>query len=195
MYVPLSSEGYTVIPGTTQTIASGTYDNNYEGYIDFPVSWLGFYLVTPATGIEYGVNAGFSSGTTETLQQTTSAAPYGNWGTNGYWKFNYNATTLALTLVQTNWAITGSATGNNADVMVFSTTSKTWSITASLSAGSFQFTAQSTPAVIYGDAGTTVATGQLAANGTAISIPSAGNYTITMNLSNPPYYVYQVVKN
>lgn len=195
MYVPLSSESYTIKPGITQTIASGTYDTKFEGYIEFDASWRGFYVVTNATpAVRYGINAGFDSGTTHTLQATTSAAPWGDWGINSYWKFNYNSETKALTLLKTNWAILGSATGNEVKNMIYAPTTKTWSLTATLAAGSFKFNSLNTPAIVYGDALATTNSGTLNTGGNNINIASAGPYIITLNLSKPPYYTYTIVK-
>lgn len=195
MYVPLSNESYTVRPGTTQTIASGNYDTKFEGYIEFKASWAGFYLVTNATpAVKYGVNAGFNSGTTHKLEVTTSAAPWGDWGANGYWKFNYNADTRELTLLKTDWAVLGSATGNQVKNMTYAPATKTWSLSATLAAGSFKFNSLNTPAIVYGDAVTTTNSGTLTSGGSNINVASAGTYTITLNLSKPPYYTYTIVK-
>ncbi|SOD11574.1 hypothetical protein [Pedobacter xixiisoli] len=195
MYVPLSNESYTVRPATTQTIASGNYDTKFEGYIEFKASWAGFYLVTNATpAVRYGINAGFDSGTTHTLQVTTSAAPWGDWGTNGYWKFNYNADTRELTLLKTDWALSGSATGNEVKNMTYAPATKTWFLTATLAAGTFKFNSLNTPAIVYGDTVSGTNSGTLTSGGNPINIATAGTYTITLSLSKPPYYAYTIVK-
>jgi hypothetical protein len=195
LFVPLSSEGY-VVNEKTQLLAAGNYDNFYEGYVGFSESWLGFYVVTPSTpAVQYGISAGFDDGSTQILHSTTSDAPWGDWGTNAVWRFNYNSTTYALTLVKTNWAITGSATGGAEEPLVYSTQTRLLTITSDLSAGSLIFDAQSSPVLTYGDGGSTSPNSKLISNGKPVNIASAGNYTITMDLSNPPYYVYQVVKN
>ena len=65
-----------------------------------------------------------------------------------------------------------------------------------LSPGTLKFT---TIAVGYGDPiivyGASEGLSKLSEEGTDIEIGTAGNYTITLNLSQPPYYDYSIKKN
>lgn len=193
LYVPLSSEGYTVVPGQTQVIAAANYDNFYEGFIRFGSSWLGFFIVTPTVPmVRYGVNAGFGDGVTQVLHETTGDAPWGDWGINALWRFSYNSTTLALTVDRASLAITGSSTGGTPIPIEYNQGTRLLTVTTDLSPGTFLFDAQTFPAYKLGVSGTG---GKLASNGNAIEVAEAGNYTITLDLRNPPYYLFEMVKN
>jgi len=101
--------------------------------------------------------------------------------------------TLSITLTKTNdWGIIGSATagGWSSDTnMFYNGQREMWEITADFTAGAFKFRANDDWTVNYGDTG---ADGTLDSGGTDISLSTAGNYTIRMDLIN---LVYTVKKN
>lgn len=80
--------------------------------------------------------------------------------------------------------------------MTYSSETRLWSLDTDLSPGTLKFT---TIAVGYGDPiivyGASEGLSKLSEEGTDIEIGTAGNYTITLNLSQPPYYDYSIKKN
>jgi hypothetical protein len=188
----------------------------YEGYVDLTATdWDNIGLVTSDLRTLLNVNDGFYpevSFGSFTLVETEQAegnlyyptdGPWADWlwtGGNasiispGVWKLNYNASTKLLELLEVQWAITGTATGGQAQAMTYISATKIWSITAELSAGNISFAtipvSEADPVVAYKAASST----QLAAEGNDIAIPSAGSYTIKIYLSISPYS-YEVTKN
>ena len=126
------------------------------------------------------------------LHATTGDAPWGDWGTNAVWRFSYNSSTLALTLDRTAPSISGSATGGTPIPIEYNASTRLLTVTTDLSPWSFLFDAQTLPAYLLGVSGTG---GKVAPNGNTIEVAEAGNYTITLDLHNPPYYLFEMVKN
>mgnify|MGYP000043170885 CR=1 FL=1 len=113
---------------------------------------------------------------------------------SGVWKINFDAATQVMTLLHTQWAVTGSAI-SSLKAMTYSSETRLWSLDTDLSPGTLKFT---TIAVGYGDPiivyGASEGLSKLSEEGTDIEIGTAGNYTITLNLSQPPYYDYSIKK-
>jgi hypothetical protein len=200
------------------TIAAANYDDNYEGYIDLTsTNWDNIGLVQPNGTAYFEYNGGWwpeqSSGSFTLTSQTPlqagyypSAGPWAdwNWANNnsaiispGVWKVNFNATSKTLSLVETQWAITGSSS-SSLQPMTYNSTGKTWSITTTLKTGNLLFTTipvtSGDPVISYGELSATTTTGLLSTGSNGIKINEAGSYFVTIDLSKPPYYKYQVVK-
>ncbi len=128
--------------------------------------------------------------------------PAVHWATsNKVWKLSFNTTTNAFFVMQTNWNIAGTATGDsNLHALTHNTMDDTWSVTMSLVAGSFKF--ETAPATLAPNDRATepvgtepksitlgVKSGQLLQEdgGTEIAVTTAGSYTITLDLKDGSY--------
>ena len=207
-------ERYYVNPDKSQKIASINYDTKFEGYIDLTgTNWDNIGLVASALSSYYDFSGGAdgSSCSFEMVKKESAGGnvfacdgPWGNWTSNngtpeitspGVWKINFDAATQVMTLLHTQWAVTGSAI-SSLKAMTYSSETRLWSLDTDLSPGTLKFT---TIAVGYGDPiivyGASEGLSKLSEEGTDIEIGTAGNYTITLNLSQPPYYDYSIKKN
>jgi hypothetical protein len=209
---------YYLNTATAQRIASGTYDANFEGYIDLTATnWDNIGLIQSDKSAYFDVNGGWwpeqSSGSFTLTKETPPgtgfypcAGPWADWNwtnknaaiiSSGVWKLNFNVTTNVLDLVETQFAISGTASGS-VQKMTYNSSTKLWTVTANLSAGSFRFTTvpvvATDPVVKLGEYGTTGNTGNLATVGNNIAVNSAGSYLVILDLRNPPYYKYSLQK-
>ena len=137
--------------------------------------------------------------------------PWGDWWAgNAVWFVRYDSADMSCFIMQTDWYVNGTATGGSPVAMTWSESEKTWSITGEFEAGDFRFETQvaegvegapdgeidgntgrplsETEQIIYG----MESDGVLVEGGGAISIPSAGTYTITLDLNDPSAYSYTV---
>jgi hypothetical protein len=183
-------------PGNEETkVYSVKDDGKYEGYLYFPEAET-YYKFTKVPAWEQvntigDVDAGGQSGT----------LLLGDWGNNikvttgpGYYlvKADLNAKTYSNTL--TDWGLVGSATAGGWDSdqnMTYDPLTDRWTITADLVVGKIKFRANDAWDINLGDDN---ADEKLEYGGADIDIAQAGNYTITMNLSEA-IYRYTVVKN
>ncbi len=219
LYAHDHPESDPIDPSKAQTISSVNADGKYEGYVVIGNPWWNFYIIgSVSPEMYYGISNGggafplsdadsSGSATLDVLQPSYPDGPWPSdppnwtgWGDGStWWKVNFDTASSLLSLQKVVFSVVGPATGGATQVMtapdyVYSSASKLWSITTDLSAGDFQFSARD-GAIVYGDAGTTDnLTGILASNGAAISVPTAGNYTILLNLSSG-YYSYTITKN
>ena len=193
LYVPGDLNGWTF----KDSIMSVKSNKLYEGYFYFPAN--GAFKLTKVAAWDEAQTIGDpnASGTSGTLQ-------VGSWGGNniavtgapGVFKINVNLTnesSATYTILKTVWAVVGDATGSwDVDqAMTYDVATKVWTKTMNLSAGKIKFRANGSWDVSYGDTG---ADGKLDAGGDDIVVSAAGNYTITLDLSNP-VYKYKLKKN
>ena len=110
------------------------------------------------------------------------------------WRVNFDSETLQVDMTMTQWCVAGSAVGTAA-AMHYSSQTRSWSLTTALSVGTMRF---ETVAVTFGDPtfdlGLSSGISELASGGEMIAVSEAGNYEITLTLSNPPYYTYSLTK-
>lgn len=208
---------YYLDPVTAQRIASKSGNGQYEGYIDLTeTNWDNIGLVSEDLLSYYDYDGGWSPAVsygTFTLKANSASegekyfktlGPWGNWlFTNGnpqilspgVWKFNYDSESGVLTMLETQWAISGSAVSSPV-AMTYSSSDKKWTVTTSLAVGTLKFTTiavtDGDPTVNYGDMGSSAVTGYLSATGMDIPVTESGTYTVELNLSNPPYYSYSI---
>jgi len=121
----------------------------------------------------------------------------------GYYFVKANTNELIYSTEVMNWALTGSATplgwpagpdgtaGQDYE-MTYNLDTQTLKVTLELTADEVKFRANDAWSLNYGDTG---ADGSLEEGGDNIKVPSAGNYTVTLDLSNPRDYTYSLVKN
>ena len=184
--VPGSYQGWNPADSST-TIASVKSDGKYEGYINFPDANTEFkFTQGPNWDNNWGDTG--ADGTLNPGGDNIKAADA------GYYKLNVDLPGLTYTKLKTTWAVIGDATPGGWDTdtpMTYDATNKVWTVTVELTAASIKFRANGNWDLNYGD---TQGNGSLDPGGANISVPGAGNYTVTLNLSNP-IYKYKLVKN
>ena len=114
---------------------------------------------------------------------------------SGYYKIHVDMDAKTYTMMKTSWSVIGDATAGGWDSdtpLTYDKTNKVWKVTTDLTAGGLKFRANDSWNLNYGDTG---ADGTLDAGGDNINVPAAGNYTIILDLSNPPLYTYSLKKN
>jgi hypothetical protein len=190
-------------------------ETNYEGYADFTkTNWDNIGIVKSDLSGVFDVNGGFypeqSCGSFILTEKTVDGGlhfrtdgPWADWtwtGGNeaivapGFWKLNFDTSTNQLDLLEVQWAITGTATNDGIQAMTYTSSNKTWSITANLKAGNIRFTtipvSEGDPIINYGQVSKT----HLSENGNAINVTSDGNYTLKIYLNVTPYS-YEITKH
>ncbi|ASB47821.1 SusE domain-containing protein [Alkalitalea saponilacus] len=172
-------------------------DEIYEGfiYMDNGDNWIGFKMSYEPDWIEdLVIGDPDDSGTSGTLQ-------VGNWGGSniyategpGYYRIRANLVNNTISILKTEWAITGDFNGWSFTPLVYDTDDKVWSATIDMTAGGFKFIANEDWSLVFGDDDLN---GVLdpGRDDNNIQITEDGNYTIIMDLSGAPY-VYSIVKN
>jgi hypothetical protein len=171
-------------------------DGKYEGYLYFNEATTEYkFTKVPAWEQDNTIADPDAGGQSGTLQ-------IGDWGGNnikvttgpGYYlvKADLNAKTYSNTL--TDWGLIGSATSGGWDSdqnMTYDPLADTWNITLDLVAGDIKFRANDAWDINLGDDKADL---KLEYGGANIAVAEAGNYTITLNLSEA-IYRYTVVKH
>ncbi len=176
LYVPGSYQGWN--PAEPQTvIASPKANQVYEGYLWFTANTEFKLLGQPSWGeLEWGSGGDGKlapRGGNITVNNTTA----------GLYKLVADLNSLTYSTTPVTWSITGTATSGSLVQLNYDETTKRLQVTTTLSEGQFVF--QETGAdnrtlgVYFGN--------QLMDNGTEIIIPTTGEYTIILNLSQYPY--------
>ncbi len=188
LYVPGSYQTPAWTPSDLTTVLkSVASDNKFEGYLNFPAGVQFKFCTTPDWSNDYG-DDGTSTGKLAHPGSNITLADA------GYYKLNVDMTGLTFTAVKTDWGVIGSATAGGWDSdqnMTYDAATGTWTAILDLGVGEIKFRANDAWAINYGDNG---ANGTLEADGANISIPTAGNYLITMKLGAPDY-TYTIVAN
>ena len=204
LWVPGDFQGWN--PATAPTVAAEvapgqtTPANVYEGYIyEKPGGTYQFKFTNSPdwNHLTYGDNGGGTISSTA-ANNLTLPGP-------GYYELVCNPVTLTWNYTLTTWSIIGDATpgGWNTDTqMTFDPVNQVWTVNcAMVSTGSFKFRANDAWNIDFGIDGN----GHIlyadnpayAYNGNLnnLTVPSSGNYTITLNLQNPNDYTFTLQKN
>lgn len=214
MYIVRSANGYALDKDNAPMITSVFNNGLYEGYIDLSdANWDNIALVQGDESVYFDVSGGLNTETYGSFTMTSkpspgtgyypSDGPWGDWSNvnnknesmffSGYWKINFNAATKLMTVLETQWSITGTA-ATDATKMTYSTVTRKWSLTTALSAGTLKFTTipmhVTDPTVTYG---TSDGASKLSETGEDIVISEVGTYRIELDLSTPAYY-YTITK-
>lgn len=189
--------GYAVASGypadwtpasSPQLSASGYGKVDFEGYIYFNDANAEYKFTSfPEWKGEYA--AGATPGTIATSGDNLKIPAA------GYYKFNVDTEKLTYTATATAWGIIGDATPagwGGSTAMTYNKVTKLWTVTATLSQAEMKFRANDAWDINFGDDG---ANGSLEYGGANIKVPSAGTYTITLDLSSPRNYKYTLTKN
>jgi starch-binding outer membrane protein SusE/F len=171
---------------SSTTIASLKSNGKYDGYINFTEAATEFkFTQGPSWDNNWGDDG--ADGTLNPNGANITAEA-------GYYKLHVDLPALTYTKLKTTWGLIGDATpgGWDADTpMTYDATAKVWTVTVDLTAAKIKFRANGNWDLNYGDNG---GNGSLEEGGADISVPSAGNYTVKMNLSGA-IYTYQLIKN
>jgi starch-binding outer membrane protein SusE/F len=184
--VPGSYQGWNPADSST-TIASLKSNGKYEGYINFPDANTEFkFTQGPSWDTNWGDDG--ADGTLNPGGANIVAADA------GYYRLKVDLPALTYTKLKTTWAVIGDATPggwDNDTPMTYDVANKVWTVTLDLTAAGLKFRANGNWDLNYGDTG---ANGSLEEGGDNIVVPSAGNYTVTLDLAHP-IYKYHLVKN
>lgn len=182
-----------------QLAASGFGKTDFEGYVFINDAAAQFKL-TPAPN--WDTEFGEAGATDGVFTGVLKAKPAKNCGlptakaTYYLIKADTDPTKLTYTLTETVWGIVGAATTggwDNSTPMTYDKDKKAWTITVDLKADEMKFRANNSWDINFGDTG---GDGTLEyGSPTNIKVPSAGNYTITLDLSKPREYTYTLKKN
>jgi hypothetical protein len=168
------------------TPVGGPY-SEYTGFIDFSNSPAEFKIVK---GDNWG--AGDYGGSTGVL---TNGGSNLSVPSTGVYLVKANTTAMTWSADKINsFGLIGSATGSwdNDQDMTYNGTTKKYSITLNLSAGEVKFRANDSWDI---NLGTGATSGSLAFGGGNIAIGTAGNYTITLDVSKAGNWRYSVTRN
>lgn len=201
--VPGNHQGWN--PPTAPVLAASAFGRtDFEGFV-----WLdgefkfvaqsanGTFSWPPAGGPDFGDDGTFDNNLVETNEQNISRPA-------GYYRVRANTSATAYgndfpalkyNVQPANWAVTGSGTPNgwpdNGVVdhnMTYNSTTKRWEITLALSANQIKFRANDSWDMNLGtDANND---DSMDYGGPNIEVPSAGNYKIELDLSDPRKYKY-----
>ena len=176
-------------PATSpQLSASGFGKVDFEGYINFNDANAEYKFTSfPEWKGEFG--AGAAAGTLDPKGANFKIP------TAGYYQIVVDTEKLTYKATATVWGIIGDGTPggwDNSTAMTYNKTTKVWTLTANLTQKEMKFRANNAWDINYGDKG---ADGILELNSDNIKVPSAGNYTITLDLSSPRNYKYSLTKN
>lgn len=116
--------------------------------------------------------------------------------TAGYYQVWVNTGNLTYGTNLTEWGLIGSATPgswDNSTPMTYDNVSGTWSVTVDLVGGQeYKFRANNAWDINLGDSGND---GSLEYGGDNIPLAESGNYTVTLDLSQPRAYTYTITQN
>lgn len=174
-------------------IADTGYTGAYEGYI---------YVAPSVTSYSFKILTTKSWANTYAFADATTmmATVNGNGGNlytggNGYFQVKANTKTLKWETNIATWGIVGDAVSDNWTTnipMTYDATTGLWvaANVAVKNSGQWKFWANQAWTLNYG-----VKDGNLSLDGPSMSAPAtAGNYKITLDLSNPAKYTYTIVK-
>lgn len=185
LYMPGQYQGWN--PSTADSLTSETGNGVYVGTIQFDASGSKFKLLKKKSwgAPEYGEGSG-GAGTIavggQDITGPTTAAPYAS--DNFQVTADLNSNTIVYEL--NSWGIIGSATAggwNDDTIMKYNNTTKTWSITVTLTNGAFKFRKNHNWGTNLGGSN-----GNLTSGGADINV-TAGTYTITLNTATNTYTI------
>ena len=186
LQVPGNYQGWD--PSNDNTVIfSKLSDDKYEGYIYFTEAATEFKYTV---GHDWGVNYG-DDGNDGTLDKNGANIPAAG---PALYKLNVDLVKLTHSYTMTDWGLIGSATPGGWDTdtnMTLDVATRILSITIDLVVGDIKFRANDAWAINLGDNG---ANGSCEYDGANIAIAEAGNYTITLDLSQA-VYKYKIKKN
>ncbi len=190
-------------PADGAPLAATTENENlYEGFVYINSDSPEFKFTPTNEGFEgdYGDSGTEAGDFSESLLQDGEVNAGTPDGTGGYYFVEVDLESLTYNLTKVEFGVIGNATptGWDADTdMTYDPETMIWSVDLSLTAqeapdNGFKFRANDAWDIEYGD---NEADGTLEFQGANIGVPEEGNYTITMDLSNPRQYTYSFTLN
>ena len=178
-------------PATSPQLAASGYGKvDFEGYINFNDANAEYKFTSfPEWKGEYA--AGATPGT------LALSGPNLKIPAAGYYLIKVDTEKLTYEAIPTTWGIIGSATErgwDNSTAMTYDKNTKLWSVTVTLSTGAWKFRANNSWDINLGKLKTAPDGSKLEGGGDDIAV-TAGNYTITLDLSSPRVYKYTITKN
>ena len=172
-------------PGAAPQIGSAKKDGDHEGYVYIkPGGSYEFKLTSQADW--NGTN--FGDGGNGNLSTSGGNLKFPG---EGFFRINANTSTNKFTIAQTTWSLIGGFTGWGSDVAM-TLNNSIWEGTVTVGGREeFKFRANSDWGVNMGDNNTD---NSLEYNGANLVLPGAGTYKISLDLTNPGYYTYKIMK-
>jgi hypothetical protein len=200
LYVPGAYQGWD--PTTAPVIAEATgRPKMYEGYYYMPGSGEQDFKYTDAPDWDH---TNYGDGGNGTFS-TDGAAAGLHVADGGYYECTADLNTNTWTATKTTWGIIGDATPGGWDTdtqLTYDEANQVWKVTADmLAGGSFKFRANNAWVIDFGvDASGNLVYADNAFFGYTgglnnLTVPSDGNYTITLDLHNSGNYTYALHKN
>lgn len=200
MYIPGAYQGWDPSTAPLLNPVAGK-PGLYEAYVYMPGSGLQYFKYTSAPDwnhINYGDGG---NGTFSTDGNAAGlSVPDG-----GYYEVTANLNNNTWTAIKTTWSIIGDATPggwSNDTQMTYDVMNQVWKVTANMKAGgSFKFRANNAWVIDFGvdsNGNLTYADNPFFgynANLNNLTVPSDGNYTLTLDLHVSGKYNYSIVKN
>ena len=191
--VPGNHQGWNP-PVAPQVAASATGATDYEGFI-----WLNgdYKFVEPdAAGVFAWGNPDWGDDGTSSGVLVVTGESNCNAAVAGYYYVQADTGLGTYSAQQTNWGLIGSATAddwNSDEDMTYDAMAGVWTITTNLTAEEIKFRANDDWTLNLGEDND--GDGSMNFSGPNIPIAVAGNYTITLDLSNPRMYTYTLTLN
>jgi hypothetical protein len=199
LWVPGDYQGWN--PATAPTIVSINSDGLYEGYVNIPDGGTYHLKYTNQPDFDHLV---YGDGGSGILSSKSTAADI-ILPSSGYYELSANLNTMIWTATKTTWGIIGDATpgGWTTDTqMTYDKTNQVWTVTCDMvTSGSFKFRANNAWKIDFGIDGN----GNLQyadnplypynGNLSNLTVPSSGNYTITLDLHVAGQYTFKLKKN
>jgi len=189
-------------PATAPTIVSVKSDNLYEGYINMPAG--GTYQLKLAAQPDWTPTAYGTTNGTDIVVANFAGDNLTLPGA-GYYELSVDLNKNTWVAYPCTWSILGDATpgGWTTDTqMTYDAANQVWKVTADMvSTGSFKFRANNdwkNDFGIDGDGKLAYADNQVFGYTSGINnitVPTSGNYTITLDLHIPGAYTYSLKKN
>jgi len=195
----VTSPGWNI--ASAPNIVSVDSGKLYEGYVYIPVGGSTQIKYTSSPDLTHNVYGDAGAG----VLSTDKTAGYINLPSDGYYELSANMSNMTWTATKTTWSILGDASPGlwaTDTPLTYDPTTKVWTVTcAMVAAGSFKFRANNAWKIDFG----IDTAGKLRYadnplypyNGTLsnLTVPSDGNYTITLDLHVPGQYSYKLKKN
>lgn len=186
--------------------ATADDDTNFEGFVNMALDGAQYKFLPTNESFDgdYGDTGGADGTYSGTLVQDGEVNCGTPDGTAGYYLVKMDIEGLTYSLEKTSWAVTGEATPNgwpddadpvgSADQdMTYDTDTRTWILDVNLVAGAFKFRANDAWDFNLGEDND--GDGFMNFGGPDLSVDSAGNYRIVLDLSNAREYSYSVTLN
>ncbi|MCM4155624.1 SusE domain-containing protein [Gramella sp. AN32] len=179
--------------------ASGFGETEFEGFVYFAAEDSQFKFLPTNTGYDgdygdAGEADGDYTGVIEQEGEVNAGLPESG---AGYYQVVVDTEALTYTLTRTEWAIIGDATPKGWDEdtdMTYDAEAKVWKITLELTGGKLiKFRANDAWDLNLG--GDSDGDGFMEYGGPDIQVGADGNYTVTLDLSNPRMYTYSLTMN